>query len=72
MAGLIALASNGSLIVADAGQQEFNRMVVSYGERLAQFLERWSPEAHTEVKTMLAARARALIEDVPVAPTTAS
>jgi hypothetical protein len=69
--GLIALAPDGSFVVAEAGQHEFNRMVVSYGERLAQFLERWSPEDHTEVKTMLAAHARALIEDVPVAPTTA-
>jgi EmrB/QacA subfamily drug resistance transporter len=71
-AGLIALAPDGSFIVAAAGRQEFDRMVVSYGERLARFLERWSPEDHTEIKTMLAAHARALIEDVPVAPTTAS
>jgi DNA-binding MarR family transcriptional regulator len=71
-AGLIARAPDGSLIVVDAGRQEFDRMVVSYGNRLAQFLERWSPEDHAEVKTMLAAHARALIEDVPVAPTKAS
>jgi hypothetical protein len=37
-AGLIARAPDGSLTVAAAGQQEFDRMVVSYGNRLAQLV----------------------------------
>jgi hypothetical protein len=37
-AGLIARAPDGSLIVVDAGRQQFDRMVVSYGNRLAHLL----------------------------------
>jgi hypothetical protein len=65
---LVTRMADGSLIITNAGQQEFDGMVASYRNRLAQFLERWSPEDHAEVRTMLTAHARALVEDIPVAP----
>jgi Mn-dependent DtxR family transcriptional regulator len=65
---LVTRMPDGSLIVTSTGRQEFDSMVASYRNRLARFLERWSPEDHAEVRTMLTAHARALVEDVPVAP----
>ena len=62
---LVMRMPDGSLIVTNAGHQEFESMVASYRSRLTHFLERWSPEDHAEVRTMLAAHARALIEEIP-------
>jgi len=66
--GLATSAPDQSLAVTDAGRQEFERMIAAYRSRLAQFLERWSPEDHAEVRSMLTAHARSLVEEVPTAP----
>jgi EmrB/QacA subfamily drug resistance transporter len=68
-AGLIEPLQDETLRVTTAGRQQFERMIAAYRARLVQFLERWSPEEHDEVRTMLTAHARSLIEDVPTAPT---
>jgi EmrB/QacA subfamily drug resistance transporter len=65
---LVTRMPDGSLIATNAGRQEFESMLASYRSRLAQFLERWSPEDHAEVRTMLTAHARALVQDIPAAP----
>jgi EmrB/QacA subfamily drug resistance transporter len=65
---LVTSAPNQSLTVTEAGRQEFERMIAAYRSRLANFLERWSPEDHAEVRSMLTAHARSLVEEVPTAP----
>jgi Mn-dependent DtxR family transcriptional regulator len=65
---LVTRMPDGSLIATNAGRQEFESMLASYRSRLAQFLDRWSPEDHAEVRTMLTAHARALVQDIPAAP----
>lgn len=66
--GLVARMPEGSPVATGAGRREFENMVASYRSHLAKFLERWSPEDHAEVRAMLSAHARALVEDIPVAP----
>ena len=41
-----------------------------YRERLALYLERWSPGERDEVRSMLNAMARELVSELPVVPAT--
>ncbi|HEX7027697.1 MAG TPA: MDR family MFS transporter [Gammaproteobacteria bacterium] len=59
---------NGELAVTGKGRKTFQQMVTRYRNRLAEFLERWSPEEHTEVRAMLTEFARELISELPVGP----
>lgn len=58
----------GRLTASRQGQACFQQMVAGYRSRLAQVLERWSPESHAEVRSLLTAFARDLVAELPVAP----
>jgi len=67
-AGLVEPLLDETLRVTTAGRLQFERMIAAYRARLAGLLERWSPEDHAEVRAMLTAHARSLIEEIPIAP----
>jgi hypothetical protein len=58
---------HGALAPTDRGREAFQRIVAARRARLAQLLERWAPEQHAEVKSMLDGLARALIAELPAA-----
>jgi DNA-binding MarR family transcriptional regulator len=65
---LIGKNPNGELALTGEGRNTFRQMVTRYRNRLAEFLECWSPEEHAEARTMLTEFARELISELPVAP----
>jgi MFS family permease len=66
-AKLVSRQADGLLSPTQSGKREFESMVASYRSRLAQLLERWSPDDHEEAKAMVTAHARSLVAELPVA-----
>jgi hypothetical protein len=66
--GLAVRDQEERLLPSRSGSQAFDSIVVGYRHRLAEVLERWSPEEHAEVRTMLDRFARDLVAELPVAP----
>ena len=60
---------DGTLVSSCLGRETYQRMVIARRTRLARLLERWAPDEHAEAKAMLDRLARALIAEVPAAPT---
>ena len=65
---MIEHAPDGSLAPSCRGRETFQKMVASRRARLAQLLERWTPEEHGEAKAMLDRLARTLVAELPVDP----
>ncbi|AMK23148.1 MULTISPECIES: MFS transporter [Sphingomonadaceae] len=63
--GLLRRAREGRLAVSDAGRAIFENIIAGYRAWLAHILERWSPEEHEEVRTMLNGLARELVAELP-------
>ena len=66
--GLAIRAPDGTLRASPHGRETFDRLVAGYRNRLGEVLERWSPEDHAEVRTMLDRFATDLVADLPIAP----
>lgn len=66
--GLARCESEGTLIAVDPGQALFDRIARRYRERLADYLERWSPELREDVRAMLSRVARELLAEFPARP----
>jgi EmrB/QacA subfamily drug resistance transporter len=66
--GLARCEQHSALIAAPAGQQMFDRIVRRYRERLAEYLERWSPEDRDDVRAMLGRLASDLLAQFPAEP----
>jgi EmrB/QacA subfamily drug resistance transporter len=58
----------GSYAATDTGRALFERIVDVYRDRAAEFLQRWSPNEHAEVRAMLARVARDLVAAIPIEP----
>jgi EmrB/QacA subfamily drug resistance transporter len=67
-AGVAGSGPDGVLVPSDDGKELFQRIVAEHHSRLAELLERWSPESHAEAKAMLDRFARNLLAELPVAP----
>jgi MFS family permease len=65
---LAAAEPEGALHPTAAGRETFDRLVGGYRARLAEFVARWSPEEHEEVRAMLSSFARNLVAEIPIAP----
>jgi hypothetical protein len=63
--GLLTRESGGGFAATEAGRRTFEQIVAGYRARLAQILERWSPEDHEEVRAMLNGLARELVAELP-------
>lgn len=50
------------------GRQTYDRIIVGYRSRLAEVLDRWSPEEHAEARAMLDRFSRDLVAELPMAP----
>jgi EmrB/QacA subfamily drug resistance transporter len=66
--GLLTSQTEGEFVVSETGRRTFEQIVAGYRARLAQFLDRWSPEDHEEVRTMLNGLARDLVAELPASP----
>jgi EmrB/QacA subfamily drug resistance transporter len=66
--GLTVLQPDGKLAVSAVGMNTYQGMVAGYRSRLAEILERWSPDEHAEAHTMLTGFARQLIAELPRSP----
>ncbi len=55
----------GALRATDSGCDTYERIVDGFRQRLSQFLARWSPEDHAEVRAMLEILARELVSELP-------
>jgi EmrB/QacA subfamily drug resistance transporter len=66
--GLVLEQADGSLVATPHGRAAYERIVRGYQERLARYLERWSPGEREEVRTMLNGLARELVSELPVVP----
>lgn len=66
-AGLLLRHGEGDFIVSESGRRTFERIIASYRDRLAQILERWSPDEHEDVRAMLNSLARDLVAELPAA-----
>ena len=62
---LAARRSDGALAPTVKGRQIFEFIVEGFRQRLARFVERWCSEDHAEVRTMLDAFARDLVNELP-------
>ena len=65
--GMAKRQPDGAIRVSAAGQQVFDKMTSEYRKRLSQFIERWSPEDHAEVRQMLNRLSRSMIATLPAA-----
>jgi DNA-binding MarR family transcriptional regulator len=63
--GLLTDETGGRFLVSEAGRRIFEQIVAGYRARLAQILERWSPEDHEEVRALLNGLARELVAELP-------
>jgi nitrate reductase NapE component len=63
--GLLTRDMEATFVVSEAGHRTFEQIVAGYRARLAQILERWSPEHHAEVRAMLNGLARELVAELP-------
>jgi EmrB/QacA subfamily drug resistance transporter len=68
--GLTEEERGRDLVATEAGRNTFRQMVARYRARLAEILERWSPDDHDEARAMLTNFARDLIAELPLAPPT--
>lgn len=66
--GLVKQEQDEELVATENGWATFRKMVARYRSRLAEIVERWSPDDHTEVRAMLTGFARDLMSDLPPAP----
>ncbi|WP_066558628.1 MFS transporter [Croceicoccus bisphenolivorans] len=57
--------TDGSLNLTEEGRATFEHMAAKYRARLQEIVERWSPEDHPEVRTMLTAFSRQLLAQMP-------
>ncbi|HPQ96451.1 MAG TPA: MDR family MFS transporter [Thiolinea sp.] len=57
--------SGDGLVMTAAGNAASSDMVTRYRARLAEILQRWSPEAHAEARAMLSDFARQLVAELP-------
>lgn len=62
---LATRTANGDLVATSKGRQTFALVVEGYRQRLARFIQRWSAEDHAEVRAMLEAFARDLVDELP-------
>ncbi len=62
---LATRADNDNLMATDKGQQAFERIIEGYRQRLSRFAQHWSPDEHGDVRTMLEAFARDLVDELP-------
>lgn len=67
---LATRAATGDWVATDEGRRTFELIVEGYRQRLARFIEQWSCEEHSEVRTMLEAFARDLVDELPREPAT--
>ncbi|MFB0614010.1 hypothetical protein [Aurantiacibacter poecillastricola] len=51
--------------LTEEGRATFEHMAAKYRARLQEIVERWSPEDHPEVRTMLTAFSRQLLAQMP-------
>jgi EmrB/QacA subfamily drug resistance transporter len=63
--GLLTQEGGGTIVASEAGRRTFEQVVAGYRSRLATILERWSPEDHEEVRSMLNGLARELVSELP-------
>lgn len=57
--------TDDELVATDKGRQTFERIVESFRQRLAQFVEPWTTEDHAEVRNLLESFARDLVDELP-------
>ncbi len=55
----------GLLQATNDGCDTYERIVEGFRQRLSQFVARWSPDEHAEVRSMLETLARDLVSDLP-------
>lgn len=58
------------LVPSDHARAVYDRLVAGYRSRLAEFVDRWSPEDHSDVRAMLNDFAHTLLAELPTAPST--
>ncbi|MEO6799436.1 MAG: MDR family MFS transporter [Rhodanobacter sp.] len=62
---LATRTANGDLVATATGRQTFEHIVEGFRQRLAPFVERWSTQDHSEVRTLLESFARDLVDELP-------
>ncbi|MBZ0070790.1 MAG: MFS transporter [Gammaproteobacteria bacterium] len=65
---LAVSSAAGRLVPTGRGRQTFEQIVAGYREHLGQFVERWSPEEHADVRAMLEEFSRSLVDELPREP----
>lgn len=68
MKELLMRSETDQLVPTTQGETAMERIVSSYRGELANFLQRWSPEQHGEVRAMLDGLARDLLSEPPRRP----
>ncbi len=63
---LASREGDDAIVVLPAGRQMFERIVRSYRQRLAEYLEHWKPDDRDEVRAILRRLARELMLEFPV------
>ena len=66
--GLVRVDTHGELASTLEGRAVFNEMVSGFRALLTEYVARWEPESHAEVRTMLTDFARSLVAALPEAP----